>query len=173
MKEHRYHCPECGVVVQSNTKRCPVCHGQFERPSAPTPPAGICVPPAEGAGPSVAKVLTILAVFASAAIVAIAFICPSPPDPQRLKSETIDTGSIKSRMADAIREWFQKNLRDPESLEVIEESGLRRLEAGGWLTIVRYRSRNAFGGFAIESIAFEFDDAGKFVGAADLSGAER
>lgn len=56
-------------------------------------------------------------------------------------------------VAKEVGDWFKVNLKDPASLDVIEVSEISEHEAG-WLQRVKYRSKNSFGGYSVETRGF-------------------
>lgn len=58
-----------------------------------------------------------------------------------------------------VLDWFEENLLDPRSLQVIHWGKLTELEYG-CVVVVRFRSKNAFGGYVIGQKAFYISPEG-------------
>lgn len=99
-------------------------------------------------------------------ILTAAFLDPpeSEPDPVALKKAADAKQAqallkLTATLRVAIEFWFDKNLKDPDSLEVIQWSTPSETADGNWLLAVKYRARNSFGGMAVESRVFTLDKA--------------
>ena len=78
----------------------------------------------------------------------------------KLKAEIGDkpTSSAWDASVREVDKYLKANLKDPKSTEYIEWSPVTLMETKGgkaWAVRVKYRSKNSFGGFAVEEgIAF-------------------
>ena len=65
-----------------------------------------------------------------------------------------------------VEEFLEKNLKDPDSLEIVEWGKVRNYtpdEPLRYIVWCKYRAKNSFGGFVVEKKNFIFDGAGKIV----------
>ncbi len=61
-----------------------------------------------------------------------------------------------------VKQWFEDNLKDPDSLEVITWGKVREFR-DGYTVLVKYRAANSFGGKVVESKEFVFNGDGEIV----------
>lgn len=61
----------------------------------------------------------------------------------------------------AVKKWFRENLNDPKSLEVIDWGEKQAVGKHGadYARIVKYRAKNAFGGYAVKMTRFYIDES--------------
>ncbi|WP_415713190.1 hypothetical protein [Maridesulfovibrio sp.] len=65
-----------------------------------------------------------------------------------------------------VEEFLEKNLKNPDSLEIVEWGKVRNYtpdEPLRYIVWCKYRAKNSFGGFVVEKKNFIFDGAGKIV----------
>lgn len=60
----------------------------------------------------------------------------------------------------AVKTWFKENLRDYSSFEEISRKETQK-ENGTYVVVVRYRAKNGFGGYNVETMGFDVDVQGK------------
>lgn len=60
-------------------------------------------------------------------------------------------------VAFVVEKWFEYNLKDPKSLEIIEVTEMKKANDGTFVQTVKYRTKNSFGGFNIEHRIFVFN----------------
>lgn len=65
-------------------------------------------------------------------------------DAEKLKQEKIENSIFSCIVS------IKRNLKDPKSYETIDQAVLP-LQNGGYRTLIKYRARNSFGGYSIES----------------------
>ena len=53
-----------------------------------------------------------------------------------------------------VKEWLGVNLKDPSSVQYIEWDTVQRLGGGGYSVRVKYRAKNSFGAYAVETKIF-------------------
>lgn len=59
------------------------------------------------------------------------------------------------------KNYLKDRLRDPDSYESIEWTKPIELKSGGYTVGHKYRSKNGFGGYVIETVMFKLDEKGK------------
>jgi len=74
-----------------------------------------------------------------------------------------ETGVVKQ-----VDDWFQKNLKDPDSLQYITWYKVKR-EGDAFLVRVRYRAKNGFGGYNIEESLCIFTPSGHADGCVEFN----
>ena len=65
-----------------------------------------------------------------------------------------------------VEEFLEKNLKNPDSLEIVEWGKVRNYtpdEPLRYIVWCKYRAKNSFGGLVVEKKNFIFDGAGKIV----------
>lgn len=86
----------------------------------------------------------------------------SEPDPVAMK-EAADAKQaqalqkLTTSLQVAATFWLEKNLKDPDSLEVIQWSNPTKTADGLWLLALKYRAHNSFGGKTVEARIFTLD----------------
>ncbi len=65
--------------------------------------------------------------------------------------------------------YIEDHLRDPDSYESVYWGKLEKTGDGNWGVIHKYRAKNGFGGYDIESRYFVIDKSGNVIEAAKLS----
>ena len=62
------------------------------------------------------------------------------------------------RMISVVKQYLSKSLKDPHSIEYISWSK-PVFKNGSWIVRVRYRAKNSFGGYVVESRIFHVKDS--------------
>lgn len=117
-------CDECGKSLSTKAKTCPHCGA---------------IP---ASGPSVAFVLIVVVLIG----IAISAIFRSDPPPKPPKTTAELAADWRYQMAGAAAIRLKKNLREPDSLEIISIFSDEKANT----LCLKYRARNGFGGFSIE-----------------------
>lgn len=67
-----------------------------------------------------------------------------------------------------VEEYLKANLKDPDSLEFIKWTGPVLMDDNVWTVLVRYRAKNSFGGYVIESQMFQLNLNGVVINAVQV-----
>lgn len=82
-------------------------------------------------------------------------------EPREIVSNSPWDGSVHQ-----VESWLRENLKDPDSLEIIEWSPVQAVGTG-FAVRCKYRAKNGFGGYVIEQKLFHLDSAGRVTSAAE------
>jgi hypothetical protein len=66
-----------------------------------------------------------------------------------------------------VEEYFNENLKDPKSLDVMEWGKVVKKHDGSFIVRCKYRARNSFGGFTIEHKLFALNSSGAVISVVD------
>jgi len=143
-------CKSCGKEVATSARKCPHC-GQ---------PA-----PAKSRSTTNKKILT----GAAIAFVLIGLIAGLGSSGTSKSTEAVFNSGVDGSVAQ-VDSWFRTNLNDYDSLKV--QSWSKVAKAGdNFMVRVRFRSKNALGGYVLADKIFTLDKNGAVIGMAD-AGAE-
>jgi len=69
-----------------------------------------------------------------------------------------------------VEDWFERNLKDPKSVDVIEWYEVKKNDQQGFY-IVRcdFRAKNSFGGYVVHNYNFYIDFSGNMIGVRDFA----
>ena len=115
-------CHECGAEISSESKSCPKCGAK-----PPYRPSAVFV-----------LIVVLLVVFA----VKASFTEHKPP---REKTPEEIAADHRTRMAYVMMRKIKTNLREPDSLDVIQVYSNDKAD----LLCMKYRARNGFGGYSV------------------------
>ena len=89
---------------------------------------------------------------------------PSKPSvPKEVVYNSEWDGSVRQ-----VEQWFDKNLKDPDSFEAVEWGKVVKLDDGlGFAVRCKYRAKNSFGGYNVEHKLFTLDPKGNIILVAD------
>jgi hypothetical protein len=71
----------------------------------------------------------------------------------------------KESLKSEVISWMKNNLKDPDSVQYIEWSDVGKTADGYYSMNVKYRAKNSFNAFVIETMTFKFDTTGAIVSA--------
>jgi hypothetical protein len=162
----RTSCPKCGWEIENPDQACPGCRaGQ-----PPKAPAGMPIKELIGG------------VFALALIIALGggflyliFKAPAPPDSNKPPPPPRETvyNSVWDGSVYEVERYLKRNLRDPKSFEAIAwgEVHVEPPDSASpykYSVWVRYRAKNALGGYVIERQLFHLSADGQVLAVVDL-----
>ena len=85
------------------------------------------------------------------------------------KSEVV-TNSAWDASVSQVKDYLEKNLRDPNSTEYVEWSKVVKKEDGTFMVRCKYRSKNGFGGMVNANQVFYLDAEGNVTSVTDYYG---
>ena len=85
------------------------------------------------------------------------------------KSEVV-TNSAWDASVSQVKDYLEKNLRDPNSTEYVEWSKVVKKEDGTFMVRCKYRSKNGFGGMVNANQLFYLDAEGNVTSVTDYYG---
>lgn len=72
-------------------------------------------------------------------------------------------GSVKQ-----VEDWFETNLRDPDSVQYIEWSTVIKQSDGSFIVRCKYRAKNGFGGYNVSNQVFTLSPQGTVLSHFDM-----
>jgi len=90
-----------------------------------------------------------------------------PPQPITKQTVEIVRNSPLNGSVRQVKDWMEKNLKDPDSVEYIEWSPVQKM-ADRFVVRCKYRAKNSFGGFVIENKLFKMDLNGNIFDVQDI-----
>ena len=96
-----------------------------------------------------------------------AFSANGPKESRQSGANAIVYNSYLDGSVYQVESWLRQNLKDPESLEVIEWFKVVERKDGSFSVVVEYRARNGFGGFNVEKMKFYLDSKGNITDQSD------
>ena len=103
----------------------------------------------------------------SAILVLNAVYTPSESVSVPVVSNSQWDGSVKQ-----VKQWLNRNLKDPDSLQIIEWSPVYKSDDVYYVR-VKYRAKNSFGGYTVSNFIFTLDSHGTIVDYTDWGNRDR
>ena len=66
-----------------------------------------------------------------------------------------------------VKQWYKKNLKDPDSVQYIEWSPVIKMPNGSYAVRVKYRARNSFNGYVVQEDVCGLNALGNVISCVD------
>lgn len=159
--ETALQCSKCTMNWDAARTSCICCGNELP------PVRAIAIPPKLNRNEDIGAIAVIGLVFLGFFIWLQSASWSVSTSPPKTSKNSLVYNSYLDGSVHQVESWLRQNLKDPESLEIIEWYKVVDRKDGSFSVVVEYRARNGFGGFNVEKMKFYLDSGGKITDYSD------